>query len=1025
MTESYNGIDYTTTQDGIIVLRDGMIYIYTTATEENDGEKESYKLVNWVDQSEIFGGEIPTDVPMNSWVGLLEANMENFTSLITGIQNQANSPLNNVIKNVVEYFFAKESTTDGYVFTLDKSRASAIYTTLTSTKMANVFDSMFGEGAFDATVAYLKEMLNMTATELEADVVTELARWGINKDTLYAIIENVINAMQPAPEGAPAQKITVADMLEGYFGESKLYEIINQYAGMEMALTDYTAMIDQYAGMVKQSTALEFIAPFIADMGDIEITDEMVDSIGEMIEDYVDKLENSYVKFTTDKAGWLMSVEISIDEFLVEMGENNNVFVDGDISYVINGNFADSFDFVVNEINKIQGITEMEGAKDAGDMILFTLGDDTYAWVKEDASFVSEWAPPTMFEEDSVEVVEENVTYEGQLCDKIQVYVVALYKMDKDVMASAKEDCYGWWAMNHCDFRADWITPVYVWKNTSGDIVGMEVIAPSTDNGGNNGNSGNNGGSGDYGGSDYGGSGIIDGGSSDKLPTKAYIDSYRFSFSTNLYYNPDTGAYDTNTHHNYVLVETIEENGCEKGKHIFECSVCGNSVTETFGEGHVRVYEAKLKAGATSCEDGAIVTTKCTKCNEVLGTREISWHNTYEKKVLVGHSDECGDIYYVYYECACGEENYNRHVVSDCPFDHVWDDSDYNTYVYRCPVEGCGYTYTRNEKGEYRRENGVCYYFDIETYRFGVKADGSYDKEYVYTDKWQSHNEKFEYNTDKDGYYIEKRTCQMCGLVTSHTKSKSDEFGREIYYENLLTGYKYVRVYDANCNYTETTTYEDGSTDVSYGTNHYWRWDYIDKSCTQYYQYGQYCYICGETEDLSWHSPEHGDWCNGYYQGHEYYWNGETYVCYDCDTENKLGADGLIALEDRYDGTTIKVGYYNYRDVNMDEVEIEVILNFDEEGDGYKLNDEVFTNTDTTPDDGYDIDNNYQTYDKESGIITIDMTMLYNSIDNYNALFEQVETVSVVFWVLQESVTGGEPTYLAHAITFEMAELGW
>lgn len=1002
LTETYKGKVYTDTTDSVMVFRDGMMYLYALQKSESNSGKESYKMLQIVDQAQMFGtgsgsisggasgdngnggnmggGDIIVDggvmedvkmpkatymikeeTPAMSWVGILGMlgeYSEDITALLEGVQNQENSPANNMIKGIVEYFFVKEEVQDGYKFTLDKTRAHAVYTTLTQAKGWKLFDNIFGEGAFEKTVQYLKDMLTMTVAEMEADVVSELGEWGIDKTVLYGLIESITGA-------------TVDDMLADYKQE-QIYALINGYIGEEATVEDYVSMIDEYANMLREATALELIAPIFAKEG-IEITQELVDEVGQMIQQYIDKLANSYVQFKTDKAGWLMSFDMHLDKFSVDAGDAT-CYVDGDMSFVINGSYTEEYDHVISQANGLFDAFERIETTETEDGYFFTMNGETYFWSTYKANGNGyydyyDYLYPTTINNSTKKVVAENVSYNGQTCNKAEVSINYLWKLeeDDDYSLSLRGDCSGWWRTN-CDFETQRVTQVYIYEDKAGNIIGIELVNPD----------------------------------------QWYVNDWQYVY---LYHNATTGEYALNSQHDYVLMATVKPNGCEYGTYTYECSVCGDVKTETYGDGHKEVYEYALKPGSTSCEEGAIVTTKCATCGDVLFSREVKYHDTYKQEVKVGHSDVCGDIYLTMSNCACGQNKNFGELISDCQFSYI-------DGVRRCAVLGCGFEYTHTDHYEYIRENGTCYRIRTETYAFPNVT-------YTDIDKYAQHDTRWSSTTDAEGYKVETYTCQLCGEVTSQYRYKYDQWGRTIYSEYVLEGYRWERVYDEHCNYIETYYYEDGSTHKNSGTNHpNWNTYHDYGKCTQYYQYVSQCEACGASE-TTWHEPDRYWWYDEYRSSHDWEYNSakDTYVCNDCKTENPLGSDALITLEDMLSDGTIKVGYYNYRDIDMSAVDIEIILNYDETGNGIKLDGDLFTDKNTTPESGYDMDGYWHEYYKESGIITVNMNALYEAIQDTANSGTPVESVSVVFWVERSSVTGGEQFLLAHALTFDMSEL--
>ena len=81
----------------------------------------------------------------------------------------------------------------------------------------------------------------------------------------------------------------------------------------------------------------------------------------------------------------------------------------------------------------------------------------------------------------------------------------------------------------------------------------------------------------------------------------------------------------------------------------------------------------------------------------------------------------------------------------------------------------------------------------------------------------------------------------------------------------------------------------------------------------------------------------------------------------------------LISLEDMFEKDVWKVGYFNYRGCDMsNDVNVEIIANFQEDGTGTLLEGDLFTMMNTRPFSAYD--------SRESGILTVNMDALRQAI---------------------------------------------
>ncbi len=972
--EVVDDIDGTAT----VVFRDGKMYL----VEETSGTY-SDEMIGVMDQSMMFGGEQGAAM-MGQMSAMLEANAEYIETLLSGITAVENSPLDKVFKTVIEYVFTRQDTQDGYKFTLNKDRAKDMYVALQNSTAAETFDLIFGEGAFEAVVTYLKSSLTKTVAEFEADATTELAKWGVQKDVLYALVENMSGG-----------EMNIGEMLTEV-GEMQVYAFINAMTEMEMAATDYEGMIDEYAGMFDQVSVFEMVAGMMDSMGgnvsgggssDGQMKPMAVTSAGsdsasasDMIDELLEKLSGLTVTFDTDKAGTLLSVNANINDLAMETGEESSFSMDGKISFIPNGSYAAEYENIIKEAQQFEAAFDLTNPIETELYTLFEMGGEMYLWsnghYEANANNLYIYLYPTQFGASETLGEEE---YNGETCTKKKVLVNSLYKVESQMIMMEK-DCHGWWRAVDFDANRTPTTYVYTWTNAAGDIVGMEWVEDQSwqNHGGN----------------------------------------------AEIYYNPVTKEYASETQHSYSLVATVQPNGCEYGRYIYECSVCGEEYYKEFGEGHKVASKAELVAGATNCEQGVTVTEYCTKCNKTLEVRTIYQHAIYEKETLVGTSAECGDIYFVMHTCPCGQEMWEGEWRTDCKFDHVetvWcRDGDlcstacnttpgHEHYIdtWRCAINACAFTYTREFKLTYVRENGVCYAVREYLYTF----DGG--KTYAYTDKQEEHNTEYAWTTDPTtGVQTEVHTCRLCNQVVRIYKW--DRYDRNIYEERPLEDYKWEKVY-TGCDYVETY-YRNGEAVDSYsGTQHDWegKGNYRD-NCTQYFLEGQQCEVCGEVNG-QWYAPD--SW---YWDDHGHNWNydesTQLYTCDDCGTQSETGADGLISLEDMASDSELKVGYFNYKEFDMDsEVTIEIVMDYQADGSGVKLTGDLFTKEITSPADGYTPEGYYQEY-REAGIVTVNLDAVRAALEAQSL---EAETISVVFLVFDESQMGGDGSYLAHAVTFD------
>ncbi len=268
-------------------------------------------------------------------------------------------------------------------------------------------------------------------------------------------------------------------------------------------------------------------------------------------------------------------------------------------------------------------------------------------------------------------------------------------------------------------------------------------------------------------------------------------------------------------------------NGLDWSEDGFFCPTCGVTVKEdstyTPGEGCMmnvvsvilvtkdgqtlysetinRTYESHdtrriitLMPGATSCEEGVIITECCSKCGKVMNSYEEYGHFSYEQIVVdfSEYGSVCGAYLYTY-RCACGEFNKNDYleVSGKCEFEmreEYWRDWCDYLYKYTCAVTSpaCGFTY-------YERA------FFIESdcgrtcYKEYYVIDGNGEKIVVYTTVTESETYHSFETVSEDKTLVEGHPCLY--YVTRVTKCT------RCGYEETYVGYTFIH---------EITSHDDG-----------------------------------------------------------------------------------------------------------------------------------------------------------------------------------------------------------------------
>ena len=977
------------------LFTNGNMYIYVDGTGLDEGDGRVQMVMSAPQSMMTAEMEDETGMSMEMLMEMAEAYGSGALDIIAGMANVSDNPLNSAIKAVVEYIYTKTETANGYSFELNENRLKDMYEILMTKSVSEIFNLIFGADAYQKTQAWLAASVDKTIPQFEEEVKTELVNWGISLDEVYDYIDSIMFAGMEVPEGTPApsvrdyihaeelKEVTLLDIINMAMGEmleepltaDAVKKTINDYGEQLGALkmSDIMGMMGGMGGSASKDSAMT--KPMVEKEEEEEAPEIDVEAI---IDAYVAFLNKIPVTFTTDKDGALIDFSMSMNNLdpmeivgALGMDEAEDVIapiMSATVRFVLNGTYAGEYDHIVREAEKLAG---------ANDIKEDIITEDIQFYVEEDATYVM--GPYSHYYERQPVGTE---TYNGVECTKIEFQINNLYILDeesKDII-TAKTDCHGWWEISIQAYDFYYVT-AYAYKNAEGKIIGTEIDRDT-------------------------------------------LKGYNYTTGVEIFYNPTTGEYAGNSQHNYKKVKSVAEAGCTEAYDLYVCSVCGvEYIDEDYETGHNFVDRYVLAEGSKTCEDGALCEYYCTKCGRVDHSYETKYHNyNYENK-LVYTSPVCGAVYVRVGECPCGEKSTVSDPYSwtmDCQPSYVkgeWIETEGTEYTYHyittyaCPIEGCGFTYTKEELEWYEYnamdEDGyTCKHYDVDIYDFGNGV------KYEYRSWGASHRTTSSSIGNSYGGTTSTYTCTLCNQVTEI--ETRDQYGRIIRVEYPINGPEsgWYRVW-TGCNYQEYSLDNDpqGS-----GTQHHWTWQDDKTNCTQYAPDSEYCYVCGETRG-TYQAPDH--WWS---DDHSYYydWNLETYVCRRCGTHNETGADGWIVLEDMVEGNELKVGYFNKHDFwwsecryAFDKVQIEVIANYnpdDEENPGVVLEGDLYDREVTSP-IGY----------REAGIITLDHEALGNAINNAGI---SVKTVSVVFWIELTSETTGESYVVGYGLTFTLDELG-
>lgn len=1001
MTEIEDG--ETTVNNGTVqlVLRDGKIYL----SAEEDGDSMYYV----VSQDALLA-----QIGLNKALSMVEGLgiEEKLNAIVESIKSKENSPINKAIATVMEYVFTKTETAIGYHFELNYDRIGEVYLALTEKTVDELVDAVLGAGSYDKICSYLTKSVDKKIGALVTEIKLTLALGGVDLEAIYDLANTVLASAMGEEE------FDVRTVIAQY-SEMKVSELLDMAFDVEAGAMDYKAMIEEYAGMLKEMTLMDIIgnmgntnapesgsghAPGYGEK--IEYTaeeEEETDEIYAIIVESVALLKKLSISFDTEKTGELIAFTVNATDFgemktpeevkqeAIENGYNGYIYegfmVTGKLTVKPNAGFSGSFEGVVLQGEKM--LTVANGYMD--EFIKNQSATNSFAYKDvEDGEIWLNVRPYKILEEG----VED--TYAGQKVTKMTCFGDAFVLDGMPAMVTAEKDCMNWQYYRVGVMRYEYVE-FTIWVNEEGTPIGLELVEESLASG------------------------------------EFYISS-----EIRFYYDTVTGEYefDSDTMHNYVLVAHKDPEGCEgEGYDKYTCNLCGDSYTNTYTNGHDYTRTYQLAEGAKSCEDGVICVKTCEACGKTNSSFYGTGHFMFDVVQPIGHSDVCGDLALEYTTCACGYEKYNENLIGGCKFDYVTDEYFDNTdtvrdhYIdyYACPAQDregnlCGFTMTR----EHKEVLEGCYWYQyvIVTY---YKADSTVL--YTYTDKWEeyeAHREYVDASTydEATGLYTHYEYCNACDWESSHYQYKEDQYGNTIYYKSLdHEEEEWERAYDHSnnnfCVYYRNITHDygwtreyDGCEYVQYDLNgnydyegdmHEWYWrEYpYSSSCTQY-QAGSACDVCYYCREVrvyeEYASP----------RGHQYEYNEDlgTSVCTVCGLKNSTAAD-YVEIEDlTYVEEGYAVGYWNKYGNGYN---LYVVINYGAEGEQYL---EGVTCTDRT------------TY-ANSGIIRINMEELESALKAMGLNVEEVSVSLVMQYYDPESGEYNEETgdwegsYLDCVLTFE------
>lgn len=823
--------------------------------------------------------------------------IEQVLTALSAALDGSNQTVNNAIAALIEEFMIVSETETGYLFTLDHAALTKLNDNLYTKNPAGVIDAYFGADSFANLMQALTEYESTTLANFKKLVLDNLDQFGFSSADIVELINTVGSIMTGGP-------FDLDTFIEEY-AEMTIGELVCSMTGAE-SHAQALEMIQTYAN--GEETVYELLSMML------NIPEESLPLLYQTAADLFG-LGAPQLTITTDRQGFIEEIKGGAAD-LTYTFESEGVTFTADITATI----------LVGESAGLENNAELKkNVSDRSDAVLTAIrtacreNGGTYTLPGRYADSVFTLVGNTLSLQAAAylggtgEGFSHTIIYNGKLCEAVSEEAnIALYTISdvtRGAMISIMDDCRESYSVSY-SFSAAQAASVSVQRVRvttyrvleTWEEVGHEVVVL---------------------------------GQSDALPTDTT------GVYVSLYYNPTDGTLSKETFHDFVEDKehaTQPDGPCGSWVWYDVCTVCGakgGSHSEP-GIGHdIQRTIVYREEGATSCEQGIIVTEECLREGCDYYAQYPSYeHVRMEEDIIIGASNHDGmpDAKCVVHweHCLCGAEAWIDADAGDCQFyipgdgrsEDNWVES-LQCYVYRCAVSGCDMQVrvTVDAVGE---QDG-CKQWTYTKYEF-LKGEASIRSFSVPTGfRWNHAIESEDVvtgNTETDPEWTEthREFCTNCDYLRQEVNTYArDDLGRGYVRHSERTsrnengdGMEYVTIYEWD-QYGRQTYAEnrqlDGDGSVIYinkrtveyegcfgtvveedqnGVYH----EYtvvshvtdgtLPSTCTQYG--GGTCIFC-HTQQLDW---------NSVISGHHYV-DG---VCERCGLRNEQETDSVFLLED-------------------------------------------------------------------------------------------------------------------------------
>lgn len=211
-------------------------------------------------------------LPLNIYSAIFEDkdNTESMGSMWDAIMQADNNIINKKLGSLMNMVFLKSQTVDEYRYKINPTLVKSLLENAKTKSISEFINIVLGKKVFENAMSFAEGALDKTVSQLETMTKTALSVYGISFDAVISLIEDIA--------GIEIDK--QLDAIKDY----KIYELINEYSDMDLALDEYQKRLAEFNALCTENTLFNLVInPILQEY--LTIT---YDEIGEIISYLVD-----------------------------------------------------------------------------------------------------------------------------------------------------------------------------------------------------------------------------------------------------------------------------------------------------------------------------------------------------------------------------------------------------------------------------------------------------------------------------------------------------------------------------------------------------------------------------------------------------------------------------------------------------------------------------------------------------------------------------------------------------------------